>query len=83
MATTIDLTYQVNDNQIFKLDMTSTADIQYYGYAQAGTADTDPDWKIYILDLDANGVPVGKRFALGCPAYIHKWSERTTISSYS
>jgi hypothetical protein len=77
VATTIDLTYQVSDNQNFKLDMTSTASVQYFGYCQPGTSDSDPNWKIFILDLDGNGVPVGKRFADGSPAYIHKWSERT------
>ena len=78
MAVTIDLTYQVSDNQIFIADYTTSTTIQYYGYAQPGTSQTTPNWKIYILNLNANGVPISKQFASGTPAYVNQWSLRTS-----
>jgi hypothetical protein len=80
MGATIDLTYQVNDNQIFKMDLTSTANKQYIGFAQPGTQDSDPDWKIYRLDLNGSGDPIGKGFPNANPSYTFKWSLRTSYT---
>jgi len=70
------LSATVDDNDIWLADFTSTANTQYYGYARPGTSQSAESWKIYVIDLDADGVPIGKRFAGGSPAYVAAWSER-------
>lgn len=60
--------------------MTSTPNIEYYGYTLPGRQDTDSDWKIFILNLDGNGVPISKQFANASPAYKFQWSQRTTYA---
>lgn len=76
---TRDISIQVNDTDIFKADLTSTANIQYYGFAAAGTVTSAASWKIYVLDLDVNGVPIGKRFAAASAGYINIWDNRTSL----
>ena len=72
-----DIINDVNNNDIFLGDYTTTPNTEYWGYAAPGTATSEDRWKLYVIDKDSNmGIPIGKRYAQGSPAYRFVWDLR-------
>ena len=75
-----DMMYINRDDDIWKVDRTTTPGIEYYGYTAPGTQDSQANWKISALTMDENGLMVSKLFAGGTPAYVNVWSNRASLS---
>ena len=71
---------QVNQNDIYLSDLTSTANLEYWGFAAPGSATSAAVWKIYVIDLNSDGRDTGKRWANASPAYAFIWNNRTSIT---
>lgn len=68
------------DNMTSRLDYQGGSDIVYAGYAQPGSAETDPVWQIRKMDYDVNGNLVSVKFAEGTAAYDKIWANRTSYT---
>ena len=60
----------------FILNIEDAGTYTYTGKAKPGTADATAGWQI-MRTTDATG---STRWALGDNAFVHKWTERTSIS---
>lgn len=49
---------------------------RYYGFAKAGTAETDPGWMIFLATLDASGDIIETLYPNGSAHYAYQWSGR-------
>lgn len=70
----------VNDNDIWLIDNTSTANVEYWGYAAPGTASSAAAWRLIQITKDANGIMLSKKFAAGSPAYASVYDNRTSLA---
>ena len=70
----------VNDNDIWMIDNTTTANVEYWGYAQPGTGTSEAAWKLIQITKDSNGLMISKLFAGGSCAYSNIYDNRTTLT---
>lgn len=71
-------------NRTFDVVYTSSdanGQVEYAGYAAAGTDPSAAGWAIAKLTYDASSNPT-KKWANGSPAYVHIWDSRA-LYTYS
>lgn len=67
----------VNSTQIL-FDRTSTANVEYIGFAGGGIATSTAQWKIMKIEK-TGGQPNSIKYASGTEDAINKWDDRTTL----
>lgn len=68
----------MNSTQIL-FDRTSTANVEYIGFAGSGISTSTAQWKIMKIEKDANDEPTSIKYAGGTITAINKWDDRTTL----
>lgn len=67
-------------NYIIRLDYDGAGNIIYQGWAPAGRATSDANWRIQQNTYNASNQLISTAFPIGSPAFAHIWDNRATLS---
>ena len=63
-----------------KVDINSTGDVIYTGWAEPGTATSSASWRIKKTVITAPDDDVEELFANNSSDFVHIWDDRTSLS---